>query len=59
MFESFRGNGKPSTGTGYSGGPKPQRNKLFVRYANGAVQPNATRKLRGTRKNRPHDGDIK
>ncbi len=41
--------GTPKTGNGNTGGVKPKKQNLFVRWATGAIQVNATRKLRGTK----------
>lgn len=41
--------GTPSTGNGKAGGAKPKKQSLFMRWATGAIQVNATRKLRGTK----------
>lgn len=56
MFGKHRKKDTPNAG---GGGPKPKKKDIFARFATGAIQVNHTRKLRGTNKRGPLDGDIK
>ncbi len=47
--------GTPTTGNGVTGGKKPKKESILMRWATGAIQVRATRAVRGTSKKGPFD----